>query len=102
VVISRTREGDGAVVVEVRGEIDLGSVDVLRKALNEAAELRPPRVVVDLSNVTLIDSSGLSALVNGRYAAHILGVPFAVRRPSPFVTTQLLKTGLYDVLVADE
>jgi anti-anti-sigma regulatory factor len=50
--------------------------------------------------VTFIDSTGLSALIAGRYAAQTVGVAYAVRHPSDFVATQLRQTGLYDALVS--
>jgi anti-sigma B factor antagonist len=54
-------ERDGAVVIEVTGEIDLQSVGMLEAGMSEAAGAHP-LVVVDLRPVTYIDSSGLACL----------------------------------------
>ena len=53
---------DGAALVRLDGEVDLSGSPRLRKALLELAFARRD-VVVDLSAVTYIDSSGIAALV---------------------------------------
>ena len=59
--------GDGdAVVVRLQGEIDLYNTSALKEALAEALERGPRRLVVDLSGVTFIDSTGLGALVEAK------------------------------------
>jgi anti-anti-sigma factor len=91
---------DGAVVVEVRGELDVASAHRLREVLRDiAARLRPTAITVDLLHVTFIDSTGIGALASGSNAARTHGIPFSARHPSPFVATQLRTTGLYDTLV---
>jgi anti-anti-sigma factor len=55
---------DSALILAVVGEIDLATAPQLRDALNEARGVA--RVVVDLSSVTFIDSSGLNVLVHGQ------------------------------------
>jgi anti-anti-sigma factor len=93
---------DGAVVVEVRGEVDIASAERLRELLQDiAVRLRPTAITVDLLHVTFIDSTGIGALASGSTAAHAHGIPFTARHPSPFVITQLRTTGLYDTLAVD-
>ena len=55
---------DGAHVLRLRGELDLRTVPKLRMRLAEALERGGGPVVVDLTDVTFIDSTGLSALLN--------------------------------------
>ena len=50
-------------VIAPAGELDVASVGAFREALTEAAVRAEPGVVVDLSEVSFIDSSGLGALV---------------------------------------
>ncbi|GGY51834.1 STAS domain-containing protein [Streptomyces djakartensis] len=55
---------DGVRVLTVRGEIDHDAKDVLSETLlGEAATAPPPRLVVDLSGVTFMDSSGINVFV---------------------------------------
>ncbi|MFD5270924.1 STAS domain-containing protein [Streptomyces sp. NPDC058335] len=58
---------DGIRVVAVRGEIDTDVKSLLSEALLPDDDATPPlRIVVDLSGVTFMDSSGINVLV----AAH--------------------------------
>jgi anti-anti-sigma factor len=61
------RHGD-AVVVAVRGEVDLGSADTLRELLR-APEAQAATVILDLREVTFIDSSGLSVILSNNKRA---------------------------------
>jgi anti-anti-sigma factor len=98
-LIQTSRLADGTAVVEVRGELDLGICDHLRRVLvDTATRLRPPSIVVDLLHVTFIDSTGIGALAAGHNAAHGVGIGFVVRHPSDFVARQLRSMGLYEVL----
>jgi anti-sigma B factor antagonist len=61
-IIRQTRTEDGITVVEAEGEIDLATTPQLSAALYEAAIISP-HVIVDLSSVTYMDSSGFGALL---------------------------------------
>jgi len=52
-----------AVVVKVAGDIDLGRSAEFQRALLELPAQRPERIVVDLSGVPYMDSSGVASLV---------------------------------------
>jgi stage II sporulation protein AA (anti-sigma F factor antagonist) len=58
----RTDVVDGTLVVAVAGEIDHQTGGSLRKAL-DPPEGAAPRVVIDLSDVTFMDSSGINILI---------------------------------------
>lgn len=55
-----------AVVVHAAGEVDMNTAPLLEKALVDglATVTAPTVVVADLTAVTFLDSSGLSALIN--------------------------------------
>jgi len=59
----RTPRKDGAYVLPLKGEIDLHVSPSVTASLNSMIEKKPPRMVVDLSGVTYIDSAGLAALI---------------------------------------
>lgn len=52
-------------VIEVAGRVDTYRVSELRTQLQEAMKVKPSYLVVDMSEVEFIDSSGLAALVYG-------------------------------------
>ncbi len=59
-------EHDGAVVVRLSGELDLYNAHSVREELLAAADREPERLVVDLSELTFIDSTGLGVLIEAR------------------------------------
>lgn len=60
--VSVDREGD-AVTVSARGEVDMGTADLLDGELQNAESSDARRIVLDLSRVSFIDSTGLQLLV---------------------------------------
>ncbi|QJS99174.1 STAS domain-containing protein [Streptomyces asoensis] len=59
----------GVRVVTVRGEIDHDVKSVLGQALlSEDSAAQPSRIVVDLSGVTFMDSSGINVFVTAHHA----------------------------------
>lgn len=65
----RTQQRDGAHIITPVGEIDLGSSPELRDALRTALGANPERLVVDLSETTYMDSSGVATLVEAMQIA---------------------------------
>jgi anti-anti-sigma factor len=72
------RESGAGILVELRGELDLHSLDELRVALDGVLRLRRP-IVVDLSGITFLDLSSARELAvrSWCYAHHL-----ALRYPS--------------------
>ena len=60
---STRRESPGAVVVAVRGEIDLFTTPEFKEAVNDAIARQAETVVVDLTEATFMDSSSLGVLI---------------------------------------
>ena len=58
-----TRTDEGVSVVEVAGEVDVYTAPTLRQHLREASGGPAPRVVVDMTEVKFLDSTGLGVLV---------------------------------------
>jgi anti-sigma B factor antagonist len=78
-VVGVSESGD-AIVVALAGELDLYNAPAMRKALLDAAARGPRRLVVDLTEVTFLDSTALGALVEARAAlgdgdAFVLAAP---------------------------
>jgi anti-sigma B factor antagonist len=57
------RRRDRSEVLSLKGEIDLHVSPSVTASLNAMVEKKPRRLVVDLSDVTYIDSAGLAALI---------------------------------------
>ena len=59
------RQGED-VIVRLAGELDLYNAPILREALGAAVEQPPRRLVVDLAEVSFVDSTALGVLVEAR------------------------------------
>jgi anti-sigma B factor antagonist len=71
------RRVDAATIFDVTGDIDLANSPEVRKAvLREIRDARTSRVLMNLSQVRYIDSSGVASLVEGLKAARDLGSRF--------------------------
>lgn len=66
-----TEERDGATRIRVRGELDLATAPRLEQEL--LARVRAEAVVLDLREVTFLDSSGLRAVLIGSQEAAAAG-----------------------------
>ena len=71
------RHQDKTTIFDLSGDIDFANSPKVRDAvLHEIRESRTPRVVVNLSQVRYMDSSGVASLVEGLKASRDLGSRF--------------------------
>ena len=73
-----SRNENGWAVLEVQGEVDLYTSSQLRDAILRLTEESENRIVVDLNNVSFMDSSGLGVLVAGLKRARERGGELAL------------------------
>jgi anti-anti-sigma factor len=64
--------------IALHGEFDIESADAATRALHELLDRRPDAVVLDLSGLDFIDSTGVKFLVDARDRAHELGVDLSL------------------------
>ena len=77
-----TTAADGKVLVSVAGEVDVSCADELRDALDaQFAQGLDGELVVDLSQVPYIDSTGIGVLVGAAHRAQEAGGTLVVARP---------------------
>ena len=100
-VTSLDRDAD-VVTVRLHGEIDVLTVDQVRVSLVEALAGRPRAIVVDLSELSFIDSTGLGAIIFGFQRARDEGVGFRLAHPSRGVRQILVLSGLLEVVELTE
>jgi anti-sigma B factor antagonist len=65
-------------VLPLEGEIDLHVSPEVAESLRTMTAKKPQRVVVDLTKVTYLDSSGLAVLIEGMQKVQEYGGKFAV------------------------
>jgi anti-sigma B factor antagonist len=94
---------DGSAVrVTAAGEIDSSSAPVLRGRLDAALDGGVEELVVDLSQVTFLDSAGLCVLAAAHRRAGAQGIRMRVLAASRAVIRPLQITGLWALLGAAE
>ena len=91
-VVGVSGNGD-AVVVRLAGELDLYNAPAVREALANALARGPERLVVDLSDVTFVDSTALATFVEAR-ANLGSGERFALAAPGLAARRALEVSGL--------
>ncbi|WP_430783186.1 STAS domain-containing protein [Actinoplanes sp. G11-F43] len=84
--------------LDLDGDIDISTVERVRVALIEAVAARPHRIVVNMSGVSFIDSTGLGALISGFQRARDSHIDFVLAEPSPQVRQILVLSGLLEVV----
>ena len=92
----------GEHVVRVKGELDAATAPTLQARLADTVERAEGRIVIDLTEVPFVDSSGLGALVAVRKRALDGGTPVVLRAPHERVRMLLEVTGLAGKVFAVE
>jgi anti-anti-sigma factor len=88
---------EDGIIVRATGEIDVTTVDVLRRELGRARE-EATTVLLDLSGVTFIDSTGLHLLLEASHSSALSDWGFFVTRPSRVVQRLIEVSGTADLL----
>jgi anti-sigma B factor antagonist len=88
-----TSKTDGVATLRIVGELDAVTTPDLRASVNDLVVERHPRVVVDVSGLRLIDSSGVGAVVSLYKKAKEYGGVVTVQgmRDQPLAIFRLLR-----------
>lgn len=92
--VSSERVGDGLGVVALSGELDIYTAPQFKECMLEILDAGVDRLVVDLSDVTFIDSTALGVLIGGVRRVHTAGGAMALVVTSRAVERVLSITGL--------
>ncbi len=93
-LVLSTHQVDDLTVVSVGGEVDLDTASQLGDHALDAVRDTSPHVVLDLTGVTFMDSTGLKVLLAIQRRADLAGGSFGVAGPSRSVRKILALTGL--------
>ncbi|MEU4579375.1 STAS domain-containing protein [Nonomuraea sp. ATR24] len=91
--MTRRRHGE-MVVVSLAGEVDADNVTEVRECLDQAVRTHGPRLVVDLSKLTFIDTTGLGVLVRQLASLRDRDGTMALVAPDGQVLRRLRRTNL--------
>jgi anti-anti-sigma factor len=93
--IRRADDGQGVVLTLV-GELDLDTTPELDDHLREATRANPGRVLIDLSALDFMDSTGLGSIVRAQRFAESNGHSLALRRGQHQVQRLFELTGVME------
>ena len=93
-----TEARDDHALVTATGEIDAATADSVAEAVSAALANGHKRVLLDFTDVTFIDSTGLGVLVKSHRAAEATGATFAVVHPTPQTRKLIRVLGLDQLL----
>ncbi len=96
--MSIQHHADRTAVISVRGRLSAVNVAELRSAVADAVDEGWVQVMLDLSGVDFIDSSGLGAVVSGLKNARQAGGDLRLVAPAPQVMMILKLTNLDQIL----
>lgn len=98
--LTRERLTDHSVIA-ISGELDIASTPHLRERLYVALRDPGAYVVLDLSDVTFCDASGLAMLVGARRRTEAIRATLILARPRPQLARLLRVTGLLHLFIVD-
>lgn len=88
---------DGTIVLKVEGEVDVSTAPELRERLLAVADRGHNLAVVDMSEVSFVDSTALGVLVSGVKRLRGAGGDLRLVVTQPRIAKVLAITGLTDV-----
>ena len=96
--VTKRLTGD-VLVVELKGEVDESGCAQIRPKIDATFFTAGARqVIVDLSKVSFMDSTGIGMLL-GRYKTlRSKGVPIQISSPTPVVDKLLNLSGIYEIM----
>ena len=92
----------GQAVLRLTGDVDAISQGRFRTRAEQLLATAPQRLVVDMAELTSIDSSGLGLLVHLQSLTRAGGVPMVLRKVPPRAAALLHRTGLDRVFAVDD
>ena len=88
--------------LSLAGELDPATAPTLEARISElAADPAVSSVIVDLSQITFLDSSGIRVLVSANEALRSRSSELVLRRPGPNIRRILEVTGLTDIVAVE-
>lgn len=88
---------DGSSLLRLHGELDLASADRLSDDLEAVFDAQPAAVVLDLANLTFVDSTGIQVFLQAGRRAASSGCTFMLEAPCDRVLKILQLIGVEEL-----
>lgn len=90
----RSRVGDRETILELVGDLDIATARLAADEITAITARKPRRLIIDLTGLEFMDSSGLSVLVGARNGSVAEQIELALRVQPGQVERLLVRTGL--------
>ncbi|MFZ0089010.1 MAG: STAS domain-containing protein [Solirubrobacteraceae bacterium] len=100
-LIEQIRDERG-VALQLRGELDLSSAPELKRRLADIAGASPGRLLIDLSELEFMDSSGLALIIQAEHTARANGHQLRLAPGPPQVQRLLELTRTLDFFTFED
>jgi anti-anti-sigma factor len=90
-----------APILDVHGELDIATASELTRVVGEVFDRGTPRLIIDLTHCTFIDSSGMGKLVRANLTAKAAGTKLSIRGAMGNARRALEICGLIGLLERD-
>jgi anti-sigma B factor antagonist len=94
VTVEHLSDADGVVTMRVAGHLDISTEAIVRRELDEAVAGGPTGLVLEVSALNFMDSSGLAVLLGA--AAHVTNLE--LRNPAQIIRRLITISGLSETL----
>ncbi|MEV4281884.1 STAS domain-containing protein [Actinoplanes xinjiangensis] len=96
--ITTSTGSTGSTRVRIAGEIDIATAPHITDTVHDTLAAGAREVLLDMADVTFLDSTGIGAQLHTKHAAVDQDVTLRLVDPNPRVVRVLQLTGLLDVL----
>lgn len=89
------RSENGQAIAAISGEIDHHNAKELRQKLDKfIITVQPPELIIDMSSITFMDSSGIGLIMGRSKLMKECGGTLEVRDPQPYIRRVLKLSGI--------
>lgn len=85
-------------MVSVRGEIDIYSIEKFRDTIEEKIKTQASEIILDCSELSYMDSTGMGVLIELRNKTKELGQKIIMMNPRPNIRKLLALTGVDKII----
>ena len=85
-------------MVSIRGEIDIYSIEKFRDTIEEKTKTQASEIILDCSELSYMDSTGMGVLIELRNKTKELGQKIIMMNPRPNIRKLLALTGVDKII----
>lgn len=87
-----------ATTVRIKGEVDIYSIEKFRESIEEKIKTQAPEIILDCSELSYMDSTGMGVLIELRNKTKEMGQKIIMMNPRPNIKKLLALTGVDKII----